>query len=86
MGIYNLSDLLEDNPLEKSPQFSSLWNNFEINWQDMPSTAIKKCENAEKTKALVNLIVNNIVDQLRTVKSEIPHKALKWTATKMKEK
>lgn len=73
-----------DSP-EKSPQWS-LWNNFEINWQDIPSAAIEKCEKGNKTKALVNLIINAVIDQLRTVKTEIPSKVLKCIARKMGEK
>lgn len=64
----------------------STWMNFEINWSVIPTPVLVACANGNKSKALVNAVINSVVDQMREIKTEISSKGFHILSRKLADK
>ena len=62
------------------------WTNFNIPWDKIPADMILNCEKGEKIKSVVTQIVHIIINEMRSIKAEIPTKALKSVAIQLVKK
>lgn len=62
------------------------WTNFQIPWNALESTVLKELETGNRSKYIINSVVNRTISEMRTLSEFIPSKAFKIVAKKIVER
>ncbi|CAH0561700.1 unnamed protein product [Brassicogethes aeneus] len=66
--------------------YETLWIDYEIPWNKVPSFIMEACEKGEVGDAMVTEIIHIIINSMKEIKANIPAKALHIVANKLVDK
>lgn len=60
-----------------------VWKDMAVPWDKLPSYVLKSCEEGTNDKRIISQVINVIVGEMRSIKSNIPRTAFRCLAEKM---
>ncbi|XP_043463687.1 uncharacterized protein LOC122499411, partial [Leptopilina heterotoma] len=73
--------------VDNAPQsIENQWLSFKISWEAVSKHKLKELESSEKSKRLIAYMVNEAVDQMRTISTTIPFMACNLVAKQLTDK